>query len=227
MKTISTAIILLICVTSKAQEYKWDVGVKYERDNNSWLQLEGRYHLNERFALIGQVSGSQYNSSHFGYSGFSETDSIYYYSNSQRYGSLAKLSLGAQYTFPFKKKFLYTGFTIGVGYSETTNAYSYYTGPHPHETFSGYEMDPNTSAGYSYYNYFYFTVPPQNGVYTYRNAFITTDILVGTDLRIHKRLFFTASLKGGVRVQQDYVQFNFSLAAGLRYQLGKNAEKSS
>lgn len=220
MKAFTTLVIIALSTFCHSQEYKWDVGVKYERDNLSWLQIEGRYHINENIAIIGQLSGSRYQSSYFRPAGLNLSDSTYYYSNTLNYGDLAKFNTGFQYTLPFKKKFLYTGLTVGAGYSRRSSHHTYYVSPDPDNISLGEELPPDQSI---VYGYAIFLETPENYSVRTKTMFLTTDLHIGTDLTLTKRLLFTASLSGGVRAQANYFTFNFAFASGLRYQLGKTS----
>jgi len=219
MNFFSSIIFFLFLPAVNAQEYKWDVALKYENSDFSLAKLEGRYHLNERISLLGSVSGGKNNYQSFQLYSIDYTDTSHYYQNSQIWRGLVKIQAGFQYTFPFKKPFLYTGVTLGVGQSNRTSQYSYFQGPEPENLFPDQEIDPSQAISFGYA---VLAQPPTNEIIRTRTPFAIVDLMLGTDLRITDRLLFTVSILAGTRINRQVIYFNVGLDAGLRYRFKSN-----
>ena len=215
----SIIIFFLFLPELNAQEYKWDAAIKYENSDFSLAKLEGRYHLNERISLLGSISGGKNNYQSFQLYGVDSTDTSHYYQNSMVSRDMVKIQAGFQYTFPFKKPFLYTGVTLGLGQSNRTSQYAYFKGPEPENLFPDQEIDPSQafSFGYNVLDH-----SPTNEIIRARTQFAVVDLMIGTDLRITDRLLFTASVMAGTRIDRQVFYFIAGIDAGLRYRFKSN-----
>ena len=216
MKTLIILALISVTFDTTAQN-KWDVALKIERNYQSWLQVETRYHVNNRFSITAQINGNIRNENSFSLYGYVESNNLYYYQNRNRDSKSAKANIGIQYYLPFKKKRFYVSANMGSGYITQTTYYSYYNGLSPND--NTLETDPSQSYGFSL-----LLASPTNETRSNEHFFVNTNLNLGVDLPIGEKLLFTSSISSGLEMDNNFVSLYFSAAAGLRYKLGKTTE---
>lgn len=203
-----------LCLTSvttvaSAQDYKWDIGLKAEHNDNTGINFEVRRHLNNAFSFTAGASYHEFYRDGFGYIGYYEETEENYYQGTQTSGSLTKMDVGAQMRLPFWNEMLY----VHVGLNGGQRYYNYTSTIFTSDSDSSGSLFPYSSAGN-------LSGEPTDQSYNYSNWFIGGEKKVGIDVPLGKRFLFTSSVGLGLRYQPQIISLHAHLAAGLRYRFG-------
>lgn len=196
---------LLIPLLSFSQDYKWDIGLKYEKNAYSAMNLEARRHLS-KLSLTSELSITSYSNSVFSVAGFHESADQVYYANRLYSGEEYRLDIGVQRPLPLWKDYLFIGLELNGGYYSKSTQIAYYTSDQAEEPYVAGAL---------------FDEAPTDNRYDSEGAFWGTGLELGADIPIKNRLILTATTTGGIRQRTNIVQFQFAFAAGLRYRFGQ------
>lgn len=220
MKTfLKFALVGLVLTPMTAfSQYKHDIGLKlssFEREN---LQLEYRWHANEKWAftanLMYGIEGNRYY-----YENLLPGDTTFESVSNQYLSRNSSISIGAVRKFSFMKhNFYYVGAAIGGGYQVRT--FTTYE--------NVYELDPSVPTSPPYFFYYSGDGPIETTKYEdkYSNYSLISRLYFGVNVPIIDRV--AVNFEGGMRneiggVYNSFVRVDFGFygTVGLRYNFGK------